>query len=79
MILEESQNYTSFALKTVISRLGIGGKAVVIGHTGQIDLKYPQDSGFERCIRLFEHEDYCAVCNLTQCYRSRVAAKADEL
>lgn len=79
LIVEEAQNYTVPALRTVLSRLGANGKAIVIGHDKQCDLKYPQDSGFVRAISLFSKEDWCKVCNLTKNFRSRVSALADEL
>lgn len=79
LIVEEAQNFKREALRTVLTRLGEGSKAIVIGHVGQIDLRYPQDSGFMPAIQLFKEYDWCKVCELTTCYRSRVATVADKL
>ena len=79
LIVDEAQNFTRQALRTVLTRVGNGSFAVVIGQAKQCDLKYPQDSGFVPAIELFRNEPWCKVCDLSQSYRSRIAQKADEL
>lgn len=79
LIVDEAQNFTIPALRTVLTRVGNGSYAVVIGQARQCDLKYPQDSGFLPAIELFRNEPWCKVCTLTQSFRSRIAQKADEL
>lgn len=79
LIVEEAQNFTRPALRTVLTRVGRGSFAVVIGQDKQCDLKYPQDSGFIPAIELFRNEPWCRICTLTQSYRSRISEKADEL
>ena len=79
LIVDEAQNFTRQALRTVLTRVGNGSYAVVIGQARQCDLKYPQDSGFVPAIELFRNEPWCKICSLTQSYRSRIAEKADEL
>lgn len=79
MICDESQNLTLPAIRTVLSRVNEGSKIVVIGHTGQIDLKYPQDSGFMRALERYRQESWCRVCNLTKNYRGKISSVADEL
>lgn len=79
VILDEAQNYTVPALRTALTRINAGSKAIVIGHDKQCDLKYPQDSGFAKCISLFSTVDWCKVCKLTTNYRGRISALADEL
>jgi len=79
LIVDEAQNFTRPALRTVLTRVGKGSFAVVIGQDKQCDLKYPQDSGFVPAIELFRNEPWCRVCSLTQSYRSRISEKADEL
>lgn len=79
LIVDEAQNFTRQALRTVLTRVGVGSYAVVIGQSRQCDLKYPQDSGFLPAIELFRDEPWCKVCTLTQSFRSRIAQKADEL
>lgn len=79
LIVDEAQNFTRQALRTVLTRVGNGSFAVVIGQAKQCDLKYPQDSGFVPAIELFRNEPWCKICELNQSYRSRIAEKADEL
>ena len=79
LICDESQNLTLPAIRTVLSRVNDGSKIVVIGHTGQIDLKYPQDSGFVRALERYRQEPWCRVCNLTKNYRGKISSVADEL
>ena len=79
LIVDEAQNFTRQALRTVLTRVGNGSYAVVIGQSRQCDLKYPQDSGFTPAIELFRSEPWCRICTLSQSYRSRIAQKADEL
>ena len=79
LIVDEAQNFTRSALRTVLTRVGNGSRAVVIGQHRQCDLKYPQDSGFVPALELFRGEPWCRICTLTQSFRSRIAAKADEL
>lgn len=79
LIVDEAQNFTKTALRTVLTRVGEGSYAVVIGQDKQCDLKYPADSGFLPAIELFKDEPWCRICTLTQSYRSRISQKADEL
>lgn len=79
LIVDEAQNFTRAALRTVLTRVGCGSYAVVIGQDKQCDLRYPQDSGFAPAIALFKDEPWCKVCSLTQSFRSRISQKADEL
>ena len=79
LIVDEAQNFTRPALRTVLTRVGSGSYAVVIGQDRQCDLRYPQDSGFVPAIELFRNEPWCKICTLTQSFRSRISQKADEL
>jgi len=79
LVSDESQNLTLPAIRTVLSRVNDGSKIVVIGHTGQVDLKYPQDSGFARALERYRQESWCKVCNLTKNYRGKISSVADEL
>lgn len=79
VLIDEAQNMTLPVIRTVLSRVNDGSKVVCIGHTGQIDLKYPQDSGFVRALERYRQEPWCKVCNLTKNYRGRISSVADEL
>lgn len=79
VIIEEAQNGTVEELKKVLTRCCDSCKVVVIGHTGQIDLKNKQSSGFQKYIDHFKDEPYAEICNLTINHRGIVSSKADEL
>ena len=77
VILDESQNYTVDELKKVLTRCHDSCKVIVIGHTGQIDIK--GGSGFARYLRWFDGHPRCAVCQLTTNYRGWLSTYADML
>ena len=77
VILDESQNYTVAELKKVLTRCHDSCKVIVIGHTGQIDIR--SGSGFDRYLKHFEGQDRCAVCRLTTNHRGWLSTYADEL
>ena len=77
IILDESQNYTVSELKKVLTRCHDSCKVIVIGHTGQIDIR--GGSGFARYLEHFEGQERCAVCRLTTNHRGWLSTFADEL
>ena len=77
VILDESQNYTVPELKKVLTRCHDSGKVIVIGHTGQIDIR--SGSGFARYLEHFKDHEKCAVCKLTTNHRGWLSTYADEL
>lgn len=79
IIIDEAQNGTLPDLKKVLTRCADSCKVIVIGHTGQIDLKNKRQSGFARYIEHFKDEPYAAVCELHTNHRGIVSTKADEL
>lgn len=79
IIFDEMQNEDLPGIRTLLSRVNSGSKAIVIGSERQCDLKYPQDSGFVRALERYRQETWCKVCHLTKNYRGRISAVADEL
>lgn len=79
IILEETQNFAFPLLKKTLTRIGQNTKTVVIGHTGQIDLDNPRDSGFSRYLEHYKNQERCAVCELHTNHRGWVSNWADEL
>lgn len=79
VIIDEAQNFTKPELRKLLTRIHDSCRVVIIGHTGQIDLDRPQDSGFAPYIEHFKDEDYCNVCELSVNFRGVLASKADEL
>ena len=77
VILDESQNYTVAELKKVLTRCHDSCKVIVIGHTGQIDIR--GGSGFARYLEHFQGQERCAVCRLTTNHRGWLSTFADEL
>ncbi len=77
VILDESQNYTVADLKKVLTRCHDSCKVIVIGHTGQIDIR--SGSGFARYLEHFEGQERCAACELTTNHRGWLSTFADEL
>lgn len=79
VLIDEAQNMTVPVIRTVLSRVNTGSKVIVVGHDKQIDLKYPQDSGFVSMMNHFAVKDRCKVCTLSKNYRGWISAWADEL
>ena len=77
VILDESQNYTVSELKKVLTRCHDSCKVIVIGHTGQIDIK--GGSGFQKYLEHFQEQEKCAVCKLNTNHRGWLSTYADEL
>ena len=77
VILDESQNYTVAELKKVLTRCHDSCKVIVIGHTGQIDIR--GGSGFARYLEHFQGHEKCAVCKLTTNHRGWLSTYADAL
>lgn len=77
VILDESQNYTVAELKKVLTRCHDSCKVIVIGHTGQIDIR--GGSGFARYREHFRDHDKCAVCKLITNHRGWLSTYADAL
>ena len=77
ILLDESQNYTVAELKKVLTRVHDSCKVIVIGHTGQIDIR--GGSGFARYLEHFQGQEKCAVCKLTTNHRGWLSTFADML
>jgi phosphate starvation-inducible PhoH-like protein len=79
VIVDEMQNWTIHEIKKILTRVHENTKVIAIGHTGQIDLKYPQDSGFSQTMYHFKDEPYARIAHLTRNFRGQLAQHADEL
>ena len=77
VILDEAQNYTVPELKKVLTRCHDSCKVIVIGHTGQVDIR--ESSGFARYLQHFDGQEKCRVCKLTTNYRGWLSTYADLL
>lgn len=81
IIYDEAQNYTLREFKKALTRPMDDCHLVAIGHEAQIDLLYPEESGFMPYLHHFGKlpEDKVKVCQLTKNYRGWIANHADAL
>jgi len=77
VIIDEAQNFTVPELKKTLTRLHDNCKAIVVGHTGQIDIS--GRSGFAQYIKHFDGQERAEVCELTTNYRGWLSQYADQL
>ena len=80
LICDECQNMYIDQIQTVLTRVNVGAKVIMIGHTGQCDLYHnPERSGFAPFIELFKDQPRTAICTLTQNHRSWISRHADTI
>jgi len=79
VIVDECQNFTKSELRKLLTRIHDNCTVIMIGHTGQIDLERPQDSGFAPYIEHFKKKDYAHICELSWNFRGVLANDADNL
>lgn len=79
VIIDEAQNFTRGELKKVLTRIHDSCTVIIIGHDGQIDLEYPEKSGFVPYMSHYDGQPYANVCELTINFRGKLAQHADEL
>lgn len=79
VIIDEAQNYLLPDLKKTLTRIHDDCKCLIIGHQGQIDLKYPQDSGFTKYLENSRGKDFMETVSLTKNYRGKFSNWADEV
>lgn len=77
VIIDEAQNFTVPELKKTLTRLHDSCKAIVVGHTGQIDIT--GKSGFARYIEHFRGQERAQVCELLINHRGWLSSYADQL
>lgn len=78
----EAQNLDVDLMKLAIQRVGEDGKMIIDGdYTSQVDSPYYEgaNNGMRRASEVFRGEDYYGEVELPIVYRSRMAAKADEM
>lgn len=76
ILLDEAQNLTSSQLKTIVSRVGEDSKIIVLGNSGQVDVKYLSklNNGVVIATETFKSFDGAAHISLNGVIRSRLAA-----
>ena len=80
IIIDECQGLTQFQLKSIITRVGMNSKIVVLGNLAQIDNKYitPLTSGLTYLVEKSKDFDYAGIMHVNGIERSRLAAFAEE-
>lgn len=80
IIIDECQGLTQFQLKSIITRVGMNSKIVVLGNLAQIDNKYitPLTSGLTYLVEKSKHFDHAGIMHVNGIERSRLAAFAEE-
>ncbi|TNF33209.1 MAG: PhoH family protein, partial [Gammaproteobacteria bacterium] len=73
IIIDESQGLTQFQLKSIVTRVGVNSKIVVLGNLAQIDNKYinPLTSGLTALVERSKHFDHAGVLHVNGIERSR--------
>jgi PhoH-like ATPase len=80
IIIDESQGLTQFQLKSIITRVGVDSRIVVLGNLAQIDNKYisPLTSGLTYLVEKCKNYEHAGIMHIGGIERSRLAAFAEE-
>lgn len=80
IIIDECQGLTQFQLKSIVTRVGVNSKIIVLGNLAQIDNKYitPLTSGLTYLVEKSKHFEHAGVMRVNGIERSRLAAFAEE-
>lgn len=80
VIIDEAQNFHFDNLKKTLTRLHDDCKAIIIGHTGQCDMRN-NDNGFAKYIEAFSNSgvDWCQICELKNNHRGKFSTFVDSV
>ncbi len=80
IIIDESQGLTQFQLKSIITRVGMNSKIIVLGNLAQIDNKYitPLTSGLTYLVEKSKAYNHAGIMHVNGIERSRLAEFAEE-
>ena len=80
IILDEAQNISKSVAKTVVSRVGVNSKIIILGDDSQIDAKHlsREDNGLSHIINKLRGESVYGHITLEKCERSRVSQLAGQ-
>jgi len=81
VLVDEAQNATIHELKTIITRVGMGSKIVLLGDTDQIDTPYinKRSNGLSIVINKFMNSSLSAHVHLSRGQRSELASEASKI
>ncbi len=79
MLIDEAQNFTPYEIKTILSRLGEGCKAIIMGDPDQTDNPScsREINGLTHSINHYLGKPYSCLVKLSHNYRSQVSMDAD--
>lgn len=72
IIVDEAQNVTKKQIEMIVSRLGQNSQMIICGDTRQIDLKRPDESGFDLLSVISQDVDSMSEFTLTENHRHLV-------
>ena len=80
IIVDEAQGLTQFQLKSIVTRIGVNSKIIVLGNLAQIDNKYitPLTSGLTYLVERCKDFKYTSIMHVNGIERSRLAEFAEE-
>ena len=81
IILDEAQNCSKHAIKTIITRAGEGTKIILMGDVKQVDSPYldEKSNGLSIVVELFKNQNIAGHITLKKSERSKLAEIASEL
>ena len=81
IIVDESQNVSKHAIKTIVTRAGEGTKIVLMGDIDQIDSPYldSKSNGLSILVEAFKDQDIAGHITLKKSERSKLAEIASEI
>lgn len=79
LVIAESQNGTIPQVKKILTRVHDSTKVIMEGHSGQIDLKNPNQSALVPSIEHFTGKPYAGIVTLSKNFRGQLAQDADRL
>jgi phosphate starvation-inducible protein PhoH and related proteins len=66
IIVDEAQNIGTDNMRTMMTRVGMNSKLIILGDTNQIDMKYKQDSSLDLIMKMFEDVDSFGVIRMDE-------------
>jgi PhoH-like ATPase len=80
IIIDECQGLTQFQLKSIVTRVGVNSKIIVLGNLAQIDNKYitPLTSGLTYLVEKTKAFEHSGIMHIKGIERSRLAAFVEE-
>jgi len=75
MVIDESQNFTPYEMRTLLGRLGVGSKAIILGDPDQFDnpLCSRDLNGLTAAVHHFMEKPYSFLINLNRNFRSQAS------